>query len=124
MRTWFDQRPEKKVTYKEDKTRPTAPPFARPNYEVLDYALIPERWRYAIKDVESSVEEGMATDHYPLQANICLILKATYQGNQAACKHGARTERQRKTYIEELSNQDEKRRQGLFSFRRLLSKTR
>ena len=55
MNTCFKKRPEKLITYKEDKSSAGGAPFTRGKYEVLDYVLVPSRWKKAILNVESDI---------------------------------------------------------------------
>ena len=64
--TFFHTIPSKLITYKENKQHEGGPPFDRKNYDTLDYILIQQRWRNAVTNVESYMDSGINSDHYPL----------------------------------------------------------
>jgi hypothetical protein len=76
MNTFFYKQEEKLITYKEDKAHLGGPPYNRSKYETLDYVLVPNRWKNAIKDVESDVHAEINSDHYPMKIRVQINLKA------------------------------------------------
>eukprot|EP00969_Alexandrium_andersonii_P205196 9066978-Alexandrium_andersonii.AAC.1 len=75
----FPPRDEKLATYKEDKRGLVGHPVRRPAYEVLDYVVVQHRWKNAVKNVESNMQAGVYSDHFPLQVAIRVNLRAKYE---------------------------------------------
>ena len=55
---------------------------------MLDYVMIPDRWKNSVKDVETEPRANIASDHYPMVATLKIKLTAE-QGklNKPAVKY-------------------------------------
>ena len=66
----------KQLTFRHMETT-HGPPWTRQNgYEMLDFILVPERWKNTVANAESDTSGFIPTDHYPIIAEIKIRLKA------------------------------------------------
>ena len=100
----LQKRNEKLLTYKNNKSHPGGPPYTRNNYETLDYVLVPRRWRNAVKNIESDINSGFDSDHYPLLAHIVLNLKAKHEKDTKRWEYDICAPDQRQMYNTKLAN--------------------
>lgn len=77
--TLFDKPPQKLITYKLDKSAGNEPPYVKGKYDVIDYIIVPNRWKNTIKNVQSDIKSGLDSDHFPLIATTKVALKANYR---------------------------------------------
>ena len=63
--TWFKKQDRFLATYRTPGTEQHAN-RARPNFEQLDYVIVPKRWRNSIKNAEADAEVNINTDHFPI----------------------------------------------------------
>ena len=73
-KSWFDKKPEHLVTYRDPSTR-EGDELKRPGNDVLDYFLVPERWKNFMNDVYSDMTAGLESNHYPRTLEIFGRLK-------------------------------------------------
>ena len=59
--TMFKENDKYLITYRADKSANNKPPYIRGRFEVLDYIIIPQRWKNSIRDVYSNIESGLDT---------------------------------------------------------------
>ena len=66
----------KQLTFRHMETT-HGPPWTRQNgYEMLDFILVPERWKNTVANAESDTSGFIPTDHYPIIATIRIKVKA------------------------------------------------
>ena len=63
--TWFKKQDRLLSTYRTPGTEQNAV-RERPNFEQLDYMIVPKRWRNAITNAEADDEVNINTDHFPI----------------------------------------------------------
>ncbi len=78
MNTYFRKPEQPIITYKDNKAHPGGPPYTRECFEMIDYVIIPNRWKNSIKHVESDIHANINTDHFPIKVKIIIDLKAKY----------------------------------------------
>ena len=73
--TFFDKPPTQLITFRETSNPSSGPPYIRGKFEVLDYVLVPHRWRNSIRNVRSDMKANIPSDHYPLISTLRIRLK-------------------------------------------------
>ena len=85
MNTWFSKPEAKKVTYMTPGTTkfPAAgEPWDPATFAELDLCLAPTRWSGMVVDVQSNTKTGLNSDHFPLEVELRLKLRAAKSENQ------------------------------------------
>ena len=101
--TFYVKTPDKLAAYIHDKAAATKLPLTKPTFEVVDYILIHQRWRNAIKDINSDTAAGIDSDHYPLVADVKVSLKAQYMPRITKTRYFPCTEAQAEQLNERLA---------------------
>ena len=106
--TLFPKTPQCLITYKSDKTAGNEPPYDKTKYETLDYFITHRKWRNTIRNAHSNMRAGVDTDHFPLQIQIRIKLKAEYGKRNVKPKYEPCSDTQRKElndiFRQEFSN--------------------
>merc|ERR1712194_633142 len=104
INTWFDKPPSALCTYRSAGT-PLDYPCRRPEFQTLDYCIVPQRWRNMITNCYADHEANLASDHYPLILHLRLRLKAMTKKQQPAERYLAPTSSQLLAYKNEITTQ-------------------
>jgi len=83
--TWFMKPDSQKVTYMAPGVErlPEAGQWPPAQFAELDLCLISRRWKGAVKDVRSRPFAGLPTDHFPLEVELQVRLRAAKGRGQA-----------------------------------------
>ena len=74
VNTRFQKPPNKKVTYRKPRT-PMHQDVTFGGYEQIDFILVNDQFKNAVKDAEADMDSGIDTDHFPVWAKIACTFK-------------------------------------------------